>query len=102
MIVVTVTAAMPVESEAGICNYAQLDDDTRPTAAGKANHCERQRAYRRRQFRAVTHQGIEDSAVGSSVKYRNLSSCAICGGQNRWIMPFDLDARRRLIKKTRF
>ena len=72
------------------------------TAAGNANHCERQRAYRRRQFRSVTHQGMAHGIVGRLVKYKSLSWCAICGGQNPWIMPLDLDARRRLIKKARF
>ena len=72
------------------------------TAAGRAKHCQRQRAYRKRESSSVTHQGLRTSGLHGLALPGHLSSCAICGRFNRWIRPFDSFPPRRLIKKTRF
>jgi len=63
---------------------------------GRQNHCQRQQAHRQRQCQPrVTHQGPVSITTPGTTQPANLSRCAVCGHENRWINPFYWISRRR-------
>jgi hypothetical protein len=63
---------------------------------GRQNHCQRQQAHRQRRCQPrVTHQGPDSITAPETTQPPNLSRCAVCGHQNRWINQFYWLPRRR-------